>query len=604
MPIRVRCECGKVLNAPDAAKGKAIRCPDCGERVRVPAAQRKKKKKKKRVAKSIDDDDFFGSLDTNDFEDTDTRICPKCATEVEEEDIDCPECGVNIETGVLSAKQRKRRKQRGVDPTEFYEVAWKESLAFLKAQKKLAIRTGVIWTVCSIMFAAASYMANYCEKPPLVAFWFAIAMVFQLCIPGWLWHCFQVITKAGLEKREEIGRMPFDFFTSASMGIKFFAWPYVLCGPLNSLIIVAAIMGGAATMVAGVISPPPVVEAAADEQADPNAADPAAVNDPNAAVEAEAAALANTISAAAFVPLFASAGGLFLLPLIAFPIATSHMATKYTYKAWLPFDMIKLVFKNIGAVSYFWMIAFALLLPAILTVVLVGVFNGPIFGWLISLNEKILTATMGADAEGFLAFMVNAGVWFVIAFLFLTPLSFMAAFPSVLLMRMNGLFAFYNKKNFEFVTKTMHGEPCGFWVRYLAYLADVAILFGIFTAISIVLGVVAGFGASMMDEEPLVLWATMVGHVGRVYWLLGVFLYFGMTESGISGATMGKQALGVMVIDKEGKKISKGTAFARAICRGFSALPFCGGFIMAAFGKKQALHDMMTKTQVVWKGDR
>ena len=37
MPVKVRCTgCKKVLNAPDAARGKAIKCPHCQAKVRVP----------------------------------------------------------------------------------------------------------------------------------------------------------------------------------------------------------------------------------------------------------------------------------------------------------------------------------------------------------------------------------------------------------------------------------------------------------------------------------------------------------------------------------------------------------------------------------------
>ncbi|MFO1096589.1 MAG: hypothetical protein U0992_25265 [Planctomycetaceae bacterium] len=37
MPVLVKCECGQSLQAPDKAAGKAVRCPECGEAVKVPA---------------------------------------------------------------------------------------------------------------------------------------------------------------------------------------------------------------------------------------------------------------------------------------------------------------------------------------------------------------------------------------------------------------------------------------------------------------------------------------------------------------------------------------------------------------------------------------
>ncbi|MBL8848376.1 MAG: hypothetical protein JNG89_01775 [Planctomycetaceae bacterium] len=37
MPIPVECECGKILNVPDSAAGKKVRCKECGASTRVPS---------------------------------------------------------------------------------------------------------------------------------------------------------------------------------------------------------------------------------------------------------------------------------------------------------------------------------------------------------------------------------------------------------------------------------------------------------------------------------------------------------------------------------------------------------------------------------------
>ena len=72
MPVKVRCPtCEKVLNAPETARGKAIKCPGCetkvkvpagdaagGDRGAIPAGKRSTKKPAKKAADS-DDDDFF-----------------------------------------------------------------------------------------------------------------------------------------------------------------------------------------------------------------------------------------------------------------------------------------------------------------------------------------------------------------------------------------------------------------------------------------------------------------------------------------------------------------------------------------------------------------
>jgi uncharacterized RDD family membrane protein YckC len=78
------------------------------------------------------------------------------------------------------------------------------------------------------------------------------------------------------------------------------------------------------------------------------------------------------------------------------------------------------------------------------------------------------------------------------------------------------------------------------------------------------------------------------------------WLYSALMESSARQATLGKSALGIIVTDLEGKRISFGKATARYFAKIVSALPFYIGFIMAAFtAKKQALHDMIVGTLVV-----
>ncbi len=69
--------------------------------------------------------------------------------------------------------------------------------------------------------------------------------------------------------------------------------------------------------------------------------------------------------------------------------------------------------------------------------------------------------------------------------------------------------------------------------------------------------------------------------------------------------TIGKHSLGLVVTTMDGKKISFGQANGRYFGRILSMIPLYAGFFMCAFTeKKQTLHDTITNTQVVWKGDR
>ena len=67
-------------------------------------------------------------------------------------------------------------------------------------------------------------------------------------------------------------------------------------------------------------------------------------------------------------------------------------------------------------------------------------------------------------------------------------------------------------------------------------------------------------------------------------------------------ATIGKMALGIIVTDMNGAKLTLSKAFVRNLSRILSNLTMLIGYIIAAFTeKKQALHDIIAGTIVVKK---
>ena len=121
----------------------------------------------------------------------------------------------------------------------------------------------------------------------------------------------------------------------------------------------------------------------------------------------------------------------------------------------------------------------------------------------------------------------------------------------------------------------------GFWKRFIAYLIDWAILF-------VVLVVLALVG---LNQVLLNLVAIVAG-----------WLYFGLMESSEKQATLGKIALGMVVTDESGNRITFGRASGRFFAKILSGIILAIGYIMAAFtAKKQALHDILAKTLVLNK---
>ena len=82
----------------------------------------------------------------------------------------------------------------------------------------------------------------------------------------------------------------------------------------------------------------------------------------------------------------------------------------------------------------------------------------------------------------------------------------------------------------------------------------------------------------------------------RIYYLefLLTWLYYAIMESSSKQATVGKMALGIVVTDLNGKRVSFGRATGRHFGKILSGLILGFGFIMAAFTEKgQALHDII-----------
>jgi uncharacterized RDD family membrane protein YckC len=141
----------------------------------------------------------------------------------------------------------------------------------------------------------------------------------------------------------------------------------------------------------------------------------------------------------------------------------------------------------------------------------------------------------------------------------------------------------------------------GFWKRFAAYLIDTIILGICGGIIGGVIGAIIGFvmGSMRMDMNSI---TTVSGVIGFIIGLCLNWLYFTILESSTRQSTFGKLALGIIVTDLQGNRISFGRANGRYWSKYISSLILMIGYIMAAFTeKKQALHDSIAGTLVVNK---
>lgn len=140
-------------------------------------------------------------------------------------------------------------------------------------------------------------------------------------------------------------------------------------------------------------------------------------------------------------------------------------------------------------------------------------------------------------------------------------------------------------------------QYAGFWKRFVAAVIDGVLLSVVnFVILIPFLGII---GLSGMMEDPEAAEGLMIAAMGTYFLSMVVmfvagWLYYALMESSSKSGTLGKMALGIVVTDMSGNRISFGKATGRYFGKIVSAMIIYIGFIMAGFTeKKQALHDMM-----------
>ena len=148
----------------------------------------------------------------------------------------------------------------------------------------------------------------------------------------------------------------------------------------------------------------------------------------------------------------------------------------------------------------------------------------------------------------------------------------------------------------------------GFWLRFGATIIDGLILFiPLIIIFFLFLGVTSGFFVSGFVNN-INNHSSDNGSLANYQNLFSLALilisstYNAFFESSPWQGTPGKKAVGLIVTDLSGNKVTFSRAFVRNLCKIVSQTLFYIGYIMVAFTeKKQALHDMIASTLVLKK---
>lgn len=472
MPVRVRCpQCEKVVNAPDAARGKAVKCPECEARIPIPLADdeaaaakpsrpakpaekpvdkpadkpagkpvqkaaeksatkakpskpdsEKSSTKPAAAKKKVDDDDadFFAKLDLNRAEDRHAKVCPKCGQEIEEEDIECPACGIDLQTGGLG-KAAKKARMKGPDPADFYATAWKDGAAFVKENFMLTINTWInlmiLSSICWVMGAGGIYFLLNDHKP---SFWFfrVLSWLLTAGMFGWFFTLAVKVIQFALEKKSKLDRTTFDAFSSMAMGFSWTLW-----------VVASALPFGVITV--------PIWFLVTDN-------------------DALRYGLIIGITLVGVVPLI--------------PIVMAHRAMPVNAQMWLSPLMWKTAFKNFGAVMFCLMVGFVTFIPV------AGVMAGDIFlgrglfypvieawgikhdGWddgvILGFTEFFLIILFGQSSSGATS-GVMSGVYVFLWVLVKAIMLFCVTVWGMFMLRVVAMFTFYNKKRLALIGEVL-----------------------------------------------------------------------------------------------------------------------------------------------------
>lgn len=546
-------------------------------------------------------------LDDAMMEHGEEQICPYCAEEIDEDDVVCPSCGMNLETGRMDAKEHKKRTRKGLDPALFYKNAWSESWAFMLEQKGLALRTGLIWMSFAFFCGMSLFVfVRMCKSPPTWTFWGAMILLTYLGIPGWYWFLsLKIVQAEWYREKLQPDRIHFDFFANVATGLRAIMWPFVVALPFWQFV----------GIFAGVF------------------------------------AIISFVFPLAGVALFSVMGFVVALPFLAWPLANVHLVGKYRHPAWIGWDLTKIFFRNIGPTLYWHLMGFVMFLPLALAIGAIQVFGGGVNPFLnrnligyhdkvrVEQEEQIIgdkgepavrTVIVYENGEYHPALADKAVMWIsdtigenwqptdffyratllpimiLSSLLLIAPITILAGFPAIFMMRANALLAKYNRHTLGVIQKVEPNTPAGCWIRYHAFMVDgILYLLASFLVTKEKKAVIVG---QILNALYLILWLVWLKDpvaaamfLAPIWFPYNNWMYFAIQESSATKTTIGKDVFGLIVLTDDNKQLTLGKATLRWFW--FFLLPFLA--VGAAFSKdKKTFYDSMTGTKVAFVGDK
>jgi len=134
-------------------------------------------------------------------------------------------------------------------------------------------------------------------------------------------------------------------------------------------------------------------------------------------------------------------------------------------------------------------------------------------------------------------------------------------------------------------------EYAGFWIRFAAKFVDGIILRLLGLVLGLAVGAAAARAGSAASQSAIMISYALGTAIDIAYRTLFV---------GAFGATPGKMAAKIKIVNADGSKVSYLKALARSLAEFVSVILLFVGYLMVAFdSEKRALHDRMCGTRVI-----
>jgi uncharacterized RDD family membrane protein YckC len=147
--------------------------------------------------------------------------------------------------------------------------------------------------------------------------------------------------------------------------------------------------------------------------------------------------------------------------------------------------------------------------------------------------------------------------------------------------------------------ETLYGQYAGFVTRLLAYIIDQLIIAAVISLVT----VVAGFVMQSLNINEVIGAQRIAQVIMTILALLLIISFLILYNIGfwmLAGQTPGKRLMGLRIVRTDGERITLGPAIRRWVGYWLSAILFLGYLWVLVDDRRQALHDKLAGTLVVY----